>query len=293
MPSAFYRNTSSSAKTNSERERRQNASEGFDEAFEPSVGVPVSEGAFGKRGSAELEEGECRGERGLLAWNVTVTPSALVTMCVLGVALLGFTFLSGVIVGRGTMPLPQALELETLAPEKKDALAETEEKIITEEELRFMTSLKARESEGVLSAAAADMAAKKAERVEKARAAEKKPAAKKEKKEEPKPAKAEPKPTKAETGAARFDYEIRVATFSDPEGAQRLGERLRKAGMRTRLTKSASGDRKLHYVAVLMRGTVEEYQALRGRLAGMGLRDSMVISKVAVVEKPSKAAKKR
>ena len=90
-----------------------------------------------------------------------------------------------------------------------------------------------------------------------------------------------------------FDYELRVATFYDPEGAQRLGERLRKAGMRTRLTKSARGDRKLHYVAVLMRGTVEEYQALRGRLAGMGLRDSMVISKVAVVEKPSKAAKKR
>jgi cell division septation protein DedD len=286
MPSAFYRNTSSSAKTNSERERRQNASEGFDEAFEPSVGVPVSEGASGKRGSAEQEEGECRGERSLLAWSVTVTPSALVTMCVLGVALLGFTFLSGVIVGRGTMPLPQALELETLAPEKKDALAETEEKIITEEELRFMTSLKARESEGVLSAAAADKAATKAERVEKARAAEKKPAAKKEKKEEPKPAKAEP-------GATRFDYELRVATFYDPEGAQRLGERLRKAGMRTRLTKSARGDRKLHYVAVLMRGTVEEYQALRGRLAGMGLRDSMVISKVAVVEKPSKAAKKR
>ena len=294
MPSAFYRNTSSSAKTNSERERRQNASEGFDEAFEPSAGVPVSEVASGKRGKAEQAEGECECccERSLLAWNVTVTPSALVTMCVLGVALLGFTFLSGVIVGRGTMPLPQALELETLAPEKKDALAETEEKIITEEELRFMTSLKARESEGVLSAAAAEMAAKKAERVEKARAAEKKPAAekkssaKKEKKEDPKPAKAEP-------GAARFDYELRVATFYDPEGAQRLGERLRKAGMRTRLTKSARGDKKLHYVAVLMRGTVEEYQALRGRLAGMGLRDSMVISKVAVVEKPSKAAKKR
>jgi uncharacterized membrane protein len=181
MPSAFYRNTSSSAKTNSERERRQNASEGFDEAFEPSAGVPVSEVASGKRGKAEQAEGECecRGERSLLAWNVTVTPSALVTMCVLGVVLLGFTFLSGVIVGRGTMPLPQALELETLAPEKKDALAEAEEKIITEEELRFMTSLKARESEGVLSAAAADKAAKKADRVEKARAAEKKPAAKK------------------------------------------------------------------------------------------------------------------
>lgn len=286
MPGAFYRNTSSSAKTNSERERRQNASEGFDEAFEPSVGVPVSEGAPGKLGRAEQAEGECGCERSLLAWNVTVTPSALVTMCVLGVILLGFTFLSGVIVGRGTMPLPQALELETLAPEKKDALAEAEEKIITEEELRFMTSLKARETEGVLSAAAADKAVKKAERVEKARAAEKKPAAKKEKKEEPKPAKAEP-------GAARFDYELRVATFYDPEGAQRLGERLRKAGMRTRITQSARGDRKLHYVAVLMRGTVEEYQALRGRLAGMGLRDSMVISKVAVVEKPSKAAKKR
>ncbi|MBQ4076899.1 MAG: SPOR domain-containing protein [Mailhella sp.] len=286
MPGAFYRNTSSSAKKNSERERRQNSSEGFDEAFETSAGVPVSEVASGKRGRADQAEGECRGERSLLAWSVTVTPSALVTMCVLGVALLGFTFLSGVIVGRGTMPLPQVLELETLALEKKDALAEAEEKILTEEELRFMTSLKAREAEGVLSAAAADKAAKKAERLEKARAAEKRALPKKERKEAPKPG-------GPEASATRFDYEVRVATFFDPEGARRLGERLRKAGMKTRYTQSARGDRKLHYVAVLLRGTVEDHQALRARLAGMGLRDSMVISKVAVAEKPSKAVKKR
>ena len=115
MSNAFYRNTSSSAKKNGDRERRQNASEGFDEPFEPTADVPVSADAPRKHGMAEQAE-EPRPERGLLAWNVTVTPSALVTMSVLGVILLGFTFLSGVIVGRGTMPLPQICFFNTFPP---------------------------------------------------------------------------------------------------------------------------------------------------------------------------------
>ena len=288
MSNAFYRNTSSSAKKNGERERRQNASEGLDEAFEPTADVPVSADAPWKRGMADQAD-EPRPERGLLAWNVTVTPSALVTMSVLGVILLGFTFLSGVIVGRGTMPLPQILELETLAPEDKNAQAKAAEKILTEEELRFMTNLKAREAEGVLSAASA----KPANKDGKARAAEKKQGKKAEKPaEKPAEKKAEPRQDAKADTAGRFDYELRVAAFQDVAAAQRLGQSLRKEGMRVRLFAAKSGGILWQYVSVLFRGTAEDLQAQRARLARFGLRDSMVISKKAVEAKPAKPARK-
>ena len=289
MSNAFYRNTSSSAKKNGERERRQNASEGLDEAAEAAADVPVSAVAPGKRGMAE-EADEPRPERSLLAWNVTVTPSALVTMSVLGVILLGFTFLSGVIVGRGTMPLPQILELETLAPEDKDARAEAAEKILTDEELRFMTSLKAREAEGVLSAAET---AKPSRKDGKDKAAEKKQGKKAEKPAEKQPEKkAEAKQEPKADQAGRFDYELRVAAFQDPSAAQRLGQSLRKEGMRVRLFAAKSGGVLWQYVSVLFRGTADDLQAQRARLAKFGLRDSMVISKKAVEAKPAKAARK-
>ena len=288
MSNAFYRNTSSSAKKNGDRERRQNASEGLDEAFEPTADVPVSADALRKRGMADQAD-EPRPERGLLAWNVTVTPSALVTMSVLGVILLGFTFLSGVIVGRGTMPLPQILELETLAPEDKNAQAKAAEKILTEEELRFMTNLKAREAEGVLSAASA----KPANKDGKARAAEKKQGKKAEKPaEKPAEKKAEPRQDAKADTAGRFDYELRVAAFQDVAAAQRLGQSLRKEGMRVRLFAAKSGGVLWQYVSVLFRGTAEDLQAQRAKLARFGLRDSMVISKKAVEAKPAKPARK-
>ena len=289
MSNAFYRNTSSSAKKNGDRERRQNASEGLDEAFEPTADVPVSADAPRKRGMADQAD-EARPERGLLAWNVTVTPSALVTMSVLGVILLGFTFLSGVIVGRGTMPLPQILELETLAPEDKNAQAKAAEKILTEEELRFMTNLKAREAEGVLSAA---KTAKPAPKDGKAKAAEKKQGKKAENPAEKQAEKkAEPKQEAKADTAGRFDYELRVAAFQDVAAAQRLGQNLRKEGMRVRLFAAKSGGVLWQYVSVLFRGTAEDLQAQRAKLARFGLRDSMVISKKAVEAKPAKPARK-
>ena len=289
MSNAFYRNTSSSAKKNGDRERRQNASEGLDEAFEPTADVPVSSDAPRKRGMADQAD-EPRPERGLLAWNVTVTPSALVTMSVLGVILLGFTFLSGVIVGRGTMPLPQILELETLAPEDKNAQTKAAEKILTEEELRFMTNLKAREAEGVLSAAAS---AKPANKDGKAKAAEKKQGKKAEKTAEKQAEKkVEPKQESKADTAGRFDYELRVAAFQDVAAAQRLGQSLRKEGMRVRLFAAKSGGVLWQYVSVLFRGTAADLQAQRARLARFGLRDSMVISKKAVEAKPAKPARK-
>ena len=149
-----------------------------------------------------------------------------------------------------------------------------------------MTSLKAREAEGVLSAAAADKAAKKAERLEKARAAEKKALPKKERKEAPKPG-------GPEASATRFDYEVRVAAFQDAAAAQRLAQRLKKEGMRARQYAAKSRGGLWHYVSVSFRGTADDLQAQRARLARSGLRDSLVISKTAVEERAAKGQKKR
>ncbi len=301
MPNAFYRNTSSSAKKKSERERRQSAQQPYDEAAEQTADVGVSEDAPEKREKAELVKvQEPRSERSLLTWNMTVTPSALVTMSVLGMVLLAFTFLSGVIVGRGTMPLPQALELEKLAPEDPVQTAAAD-RILSQEELNFMTSLKAREGVGVLSdargtdrqaraakdarSAKADARAEKEARAAQARAeaarreAEREAAKKAAKKAEQK---VEQKTVKE---AALFDYVLRVAAFKEAAPAQRLAERLSKEGMRPQRHMGRSTTGLWHYVSVPMRGTVEDLQVMRRKLDKFGLRDAMVISKKAVEQK--------
>lgn len=298
MPNAFYRNTSSSAKKKSERERRQSAQQPYDEVAEQAADVPVSEDAPKKRQKAELVEvREERAERSLLTWNMTVTPSAVVTASVLGMILLAFTFLSGVIVGRGTMPLPQALELEKLAPEDP-VQADMTDRILSQEELKFMTSLKARESEGVLSAAretgkdgkssktgkdaraakaAKDARAEKESRASRARieAARRETERKAEKSSAQKPSQK----------ATVFDYVLRVAAFKEPAPAQRLAERLIKEGMRPQRHMGRSTTGLWHYVSVPMRGTVEDLQVMRRKLEKFGLRDAMVISKKVVEQK--------
>lgn len=303
MPNAFYRNTSSSAKKKSERERRQSAQQPYDEAAEQVADVPVSEDAPKKRQKAELiEVREDRAERSLLTWNMTVTPSAVVTASVLGMILLAFTFLSGVIVGRGTMPLPQALELEKLAPEDP-VQADMTDRILSQEELKFMTSLKARESEGVLSAAretgkdgknsktskeartakaAKDARAEKEARASRARVE----AARREAERKAEKSSAQKSEQKAAQKSAVFDYVLRVAAFKEPAPAQRLVERLSKEGMRAQrhIGRSITGEL-WHYVSVPMRGTVEDLQVTRRKLDKFGLRDAMVISKKAVEQK--------
>lgn len=298
MPNAFYRNTSSSAKNKSERERRQSAQQPYDEAAEQAADVPVSEDEPKKRQKAELVEvREERVERSLLIWNMTVTPSAVVTASVLGMILLAFTFLSGVIVGRGTMPLPQALELEKLAPEDP-VQADMTDRILSQEELKFMTSLKAREGEGVLSAARetgkdgknsktakearAAKAAKDARAEKEARASR----ARREAERKAEKNSAQKSEQKAEQKSAVFDYVLRVAAFKEPAPAQRLVERLSREGMRAQrhIGRSITGEL-WHYVSVPMRGTVEDLQITRRKLDKFGLRDAMVISKKAVEQK--------
>ena len=267
MANAFYRSSSSGGKKNNDRERRQAAFSASEETSEAvASSVAAGESSSRKTGSGRAES---RGEgRSLFTWRANITPSALVTMSVLALVLLGFSFLSGVIVGRSSMPLPQAMELDTLLSEESTAGEEPEEKekILPKEELVFMTSLKEDASGGVLSAAGGSQ-----EHPAVQQAAQQKPAQEKPKKEEVQKPK-EP----------QFDYVLRVAAFREQAQAKALYDRLTKDGMKARRTQTKTKKGTWYYVQVLMRGSKADLQVMRRRLDTYGLHDAMVISEKAV-----------
>ena len=264
MANAFYRSSSSSAKKNSDRERRSSLFFASEERPEAAADQAAAEEASSARKGGRTE-GRGNG-RGVFAWRANITPSALVTMSVLALVLLGFSFLSGVIVGRSSMPLPQALELDRLLaeePQAADGETEEPEKILPKEELKFMTSLKSDASGGVLSEAdrqAQDTGAAKAE----------------------KPVQEKPKQEVQKPREPQFDYVLRVAAFKEPEQAQALLNRLSKDGLRVRRTQAKTRRSTWYYVQVLMRGSKADLQVLRRKLDGYGLHDAMLISEKAV-----------
>ena len=264
MANAFYRSSSSSAKKNGERERRQTAFFAAEESSDAAASSGHAEEAAGGRGVAYRGEGRAEG-RSVFAWRANITPSALVTMSVLALVMLGFSFLSGVIVGRSSMPLPQALELDRLLSEEPAASegeSEEPEKILPKEELRFMTSLKSDPSGSVLADA------------EKSPAPE---AAVQEKKQQEKPKQEAQVPKEPQ-----FDYVLRVAAFKESGQAQALFARLTKDGLRARRTQAKTRRGTWYYVQVLLRGSKADLQVLRRKLDGYGLHDAMLISEKAV-----------
>lgn len=265
MANAFYRSSSSSAKKNSDRERRQPVFSTSEESSEQAA-APASEAAQSPRmGRNARSEGRAEG-RCLFTWTACITPSALVTMSVLALVLLGFSFLSGVIVGRGSMPLPQALELDRLLSEESKEPGENEEapeKILPKEELRFMTSLKSEQPGSVLSAAGAVPGT-----VAEVPAKEEAPV--------------KPKPETQKVREPQFDFVLRVAAFKEPEQAQALRDRLTKDGIKARRTQTKTKRTTWYYVQVLMRGSKADLQVMRSRLDRYGLHDAMVTSEKAV-----------
>ncbi len=270
MANAFYRSSSSSAKKNSDRERRQSIFFASEESSDAAASSAAAEGeSSSRRSGSSRAEGRSEG-RGFFAWRVNITPSALVTMSVLALVLLGFSFLSGVIVGRSSMPLPQALELDRLLAEEPAAEegseAEVQEKILPKEELQFMTSLKNDAAGGVLSEAEGPAVTQPAV-----------PAVVQEK-----AAPEKPKPEVQKPREPQYDYVLRVAAFKESKQAQALLNTLVKDGFKARRTQTKTSRTTWYYVQVLMRGSKADLQVLRRKLDGYGLHDAMVISEKAV-----------
>ena len=262
MPGAFYRNNSSSGKKKSDRERRIPSFLNRDEGREAEESRSASLSA-----KSDRNEGSVRHSGG--AWTATITPSAIITASVLSLILLAFSFLCGIIIGRGTMPMPQALELQQLLPEEnteesRDEPGEAMESILPKEELRFMTSLKSDQPAGVLSdqGKTEQRAASGAAVVVQ---------------EKPKP-----KPEVSETKEPVVDYVLRVAAFKSADSAQTLKNDLTKAGLRARCTQTKTKRGTWHYVQVLLRGTSADFQRTKSILDDAGLHDFMILSKKTV-----------
>ena len=260
MPGAFYRNTSSSGKKKSDRERRIPSFLTRDEGNEAAETRVASASAKNVR-----DEGSVR--RSGISWTANITPSAIITASVLSLILLAFSFLCGIIIGRGTMPMPQALELQQLLPEEgaeesKEEAGEAPEAILPKEELRFMTSLKSDHPTGVLF----DQG-KTAQR----QVSEAAPVVQ----EKPKPEVSDPK-------EPVVDYVLRVAAFKNADSAQTLKNDLTKAGLRARCTQTKTKRGTWHYVQVLLRGTSADFQRTKEILDSAGLHDFMILSKKTV-----------
>ncbi|MCH5276233.1 MAG: SPOR domain-containing protein [Desulfovibrionaceae bacterium] len=253
MPGAFYR----TPPANRRRERpRDDAprSPGSENAAKRQIS-PIEQIRTPAPGKAQEHSAGTRS-----VWELRLTPSILVMAAVLTLVTLCFFFLSGLIIGRGSVPLTASPVLERLVPDadKPGDEEKAQEQILPQEDLRFMSNLKKdapAESEAPASPgvkATADGAP---------------------------PAKAQPAPP---PDPGQYDFVLRVAAFKSEEQADALRASLEGAGMRTRMIKEKAQKGTWFFVQVHYRGTRDAMETMRETLGSFGIRDSIVTSATAV-----------
>lgn len=250
MPGAVYRNPPSGRR----RERpRDEAPLSF--GFEHATNNRVDGAEAARRAQADKKPDSGRRPDGPRAWELRLTPSMLIMAGVLTLVTLCFFFLFGLIIGRGTVPPPPAPELERLLP-GENAAPEAPERILPEEDLRFMTNLR-----NDTPTEAADKPATDTVR----------PA--------PDAAPASRQPAQASSpDNGLYDFVLRVAAYKSEDQADALRARLEGAGMRTRMVREKAQKGTWYFVQVLYRGTRDHMEALRATLGDFGISDSIVSS---------------
>lgn len=196
---------------------------------------------------------------------IVLSGSALFTAMITILILIGFAFLFGLIIGKGSTP-----QIAKVKPAKLEPKVKEEEKIVevlAKEKLQFMTELKKepdrRTAEQILADEAAEKKAK-AERI----ARENK-------------AKAEQKKSQEQEVNAnkKYDYDIRVAAFRNEDQADKLRIKLETDGFRTRRNVKADDKGNWYYIHVLLIGTEERLRESRERFKKFGISDTIIESK--------------
>ncbi len=260
MSGAFYRNTSSNVKKTTERERRVSSFQAQNEEKDAMDIRSVP-------GSGNVAKEEKSARHCGISWTVDITPSAIITLSVLSLILLSFSVVCGFVLGRATMPMPEAQELEQLLSEENregggEDGEEAQESILPKEELGFMRDLRSDQPAGGLSEHG---------KTELATQPEHAPAVQ----EKPKAEVSEPKEPIEE-------YVIRAATFKDTDHAQRLKDSLTKAGLRAKCIQTSTKKGALYYVQVVWQGTSADFQNTKEILDAAGLEDFMILSRKTV-----------
>ncbi len=241
---------------------------------------------------------------------VEVAVSTLVVVCVVLVLGVVWSFIFGVLVGRGYQPeekVPSLAEIMPAKPDKEHTAAAPQEAVIKPEELQFFDRLKdktepattpvERTTEGAAPAASSGSSTARAtvetsaaqekparppiEKVEKPKASEAR-AVKVERKAEPAKATAAASSGAQddESGSGTFDYVYQIASVTDESRALRYRDKVRTKGLRSEVEKVTTDDGKTwHRIVVHFRGRPEDTRQMKALLQELGVEKPLLKSK--------------
>lgn len=198
---------------------------------------------------------------------VVLSTSACITAFVTILALVGFAFLFGLIIGKGMTP---AVQKENPVPLTATVKEEKAKPVLPKEELQFMTSLKKEPEKKTAEQIAAEQEAEK-------KANEERLKAKAQAQEQ-----AEKKAETLANAGKKFDYDIRVAAFRNEAQADDLRLKLESDGFRTKKNVKKDNKGSWFFIHVLLIGTEERLKESQERFKKFGVRDCIIENKVEV-----------
>lgn len=198
---------------------------------------------------------------------IVLSTSACITAFVTIVAMIGFAFLFGLIIGKGMTPAVQKDEPVPLTAAKQEEKAK---EVLPKEELQFMTSLKTEPEK------------KTAEEILAEEKAEKKANEDRVKAQEEAQKQAEKNAEALASLNKKYDYDIRVAAFRNEKQADDLRLKLEADGFRTKKNVQKDAKGSWFFIHVLLIGTEERLEESKERFKKFGVRDTIIENKVEV-----------
>lgn len=203
--------------------------------------------------------------------------SGFLSLAVLVVIGMAWSFILGVIVGRGHQPEKMALEMaQKVLPENIPLLTEKNEEVLKAEELEFFNKLK----QGPSSVAAAPPAPARPAQPPKPQPAT--PAAKPVAAQAEAPAATPPAPAPAPLATAKdevFVFNYQVAALASMDQAQTFLKKLEPGGFKTSVVTASHEGKTWYRIYVHHQGTVESATALKEKLKGSGINNVLLRSR--------------
>ena len=229
-----------------------------------------------------------RGEKSGRVFTLTFTLPKFVFCLVVGGLLVSWSFIFGVMLGRGYAPEENFPALAELMPQGTDASSANGENngLLRPDELAYHATLKgpetpARPGGAPNTASPSPQPAPAAPQLPVSpRPAQPETPPPASRTATPAPAAAPPAATATQTGE-RFDYVYQVAAFKDTASAERLLTRLKSAGLNAEITNQEQNGTIWYRAMVRFRGTPDDVQSLRDALAPMGINQILMKSKTA------------
>lgn len=222
------------------------------------------------------------------SYMLRLTASSIMTAIIVLVIGIGWSFVLGVMVGRGYNPEKKIPQLASFLPREDDAAQATTsrvgddqpvDKVMRPEDLSYAASLKGKPGQGKLAVTPAkpgpDAKPKNMQNAtipvmqvhDESTAVTQAGIVSQPAVQEQAKVKA---PTTPAATQSLFDFTFQVATFKETGSVDNLRAKLEGAGLRSRMEKT-TGKTPLYKVMVLFRGTAEASQSVRQTLIDMGL----------------------